>query len=522
MDERSALGTDALTGHCLGGRYVIGARLGGGGMAIVYRAVDERLHRDVAVKVLDAMRGADRDQRARFEIEARAAASITHPNVVAVHDFGIDGVPPNIVPYIVMECLPGRTLADELRAGPLPAARTVAVLEDILAALGAAHAKGVLHRDIKPGNVLLDEGGRVKLADFGIARVAPGDLTLTGMVMGTPAYLAPERVAGRPATVRSDLYAVGVLGYEALAGVRPFDGDSPIALAHAIHAGDPRPLSELRPDLPSTLTAPIMRALATDPADRPQSADEFRRLVAASAAPVASTAPVARNRAGADRAARGADRGAAGCAEARDPPGDRDRGARRQCRHRSRGRDDLVGRAERREWELGLESGCAHDGAGARRPGIAPSAVRTARALGPAVKRVVLVVVIASAVLLSACGTDDPSMTTAAATALQAQVADARTAVANAEYAHARELLDGIDARAAQLAGQGDLSDGRATAVRDAVAEVRAALDELPRDHDDNDHDDDDHEAKADATDTARGQPARSRQRRETGERWKG
>jgi serine/threonine protein kinase len=260
-------------------------------MAVVYRAVDERLHREVAVKVLDSMRGADAEQRTRFEVEARAAGSITHPNVVAVHDFGIDGDPPNVVPYIVMECLPGGTLADELAAGPLPAARATAVLDDILAALGAAHAKGVLHRDIKPGNVLLDEGGRVKLADFGIARVAPRDLTLTGMVMGTPAYLAPERVAGRPATVRSDLYAVGVLGYEALAGVRPFEGDSPIALAHAIHAGDPRPLPELRPDLSSALTGPIMRALATDPADRPQSADEFRRLLDGSTRPVAVTEP---------------------------------------------------------------------------------------------------------------------------------------------------------------------------------------------------------------------------------------
>ncbi len=285
------VGTDALTGRRLGGRYLVGARLGGGGMAIVYRAVDERLHREVAVKVLDALRGADSEQRARFEIEARAAASITHPNVVAVHDVGIEGGPPNGVPYIVMECLPGRTLADELRAGPMPAARATAVLDDVLAALGAAHAKGVLHRDIKTGNVLLDEAGRVKLADFGIARVAPGDLTLTGMVMGTPAYLAPERVAGRPATVRSDLYAVGVLGYEALAGVRPFDGDSPIALAHAIHAGDPRPLSELRPDLPTALTAPIMQALSTDPADRPQSADEFRHLLGRSSRPQAVTEP---------------------------------------------------------------------------------------------------------------------------------------------------------------------------------------------------------------------------------------
>jgi serine/threonine protein kinase len=277
VNDLSAVGTDAMNGRRLGGRYLLGIRLGGGGMAIVYRAVDARLHREVAVKVLDAMRGADAEQRARFEIEARAAASITHPNVVAVHDVGIEGDPPNVVPYIVMECLPGRTLADEVRTGPLSAARATAVLDDVLAALGAAHAKGVLHRDIKPSNVLLDEDGRVKLADFGIARVAPGDLTITGMVMGTPAYLAPERVAGRPATVESDLYAVGVLGYEALAGVRPFVGDSPLALAHAIHAGNPRSLSEMRPDLPAALAAPIMRALSTDPVARPQSAADMRR-----------------------------------------------------------------------------------------------------------------------------------------------------------------------------------------------------------------------------------------------------
>ncbi len=148
--------------------------------------------------------------------------------------------------FIVMECLPGPSLADELRREePMSFDRVIAVLTDVLDGLEAAHAKGVLHRDIKPSNVLIDTDGRAKLADFGIATTAEADLTNTGVVIGTPAYLAPERVAGRRATVRSDLYAVGVIAYEAVAGTRPFAGDSPLALAHAIHEGKPRPLREL-------------------------------------------------------------------------------------------------------------------------------------------------------------------------------------------------------------------------------------------------------------------------------------
>jgi len=248
-------------------------------MAVVYRAIDERLGREVAVKLLDPARYGNDDAQARFEREAQAAASIQHPNVVAVHDFGRDGE----AFFMVMECLPGRTLADEIASGPLEVTRAAALLDDVLAGLAAAHEKQVLHRDIKPGNVLITADGRAKLADFGIAAFAHHDLTETGVVIGTAAYLAPERVRGGRATVRSDLYAVGVVAYEALGGHRPFDESSPLALAYAITAGDARPLRELRTDLPATLYDVIAKSMAVDPTARYASAREFRQQLDAAA-----------------------------------------------------------------------------------------------------------------------------------------------------------------------------------------------------------------------------------------------
>ncbi len=274
VEAEDALGPPSRAGVRLrlDDRYRLGSRLGGGGMAVVYRAIDERLGREVAVKLLDPARYGNDDALARFEREAQAAASIQHPNVVAVHDFGRDGD----VLFIVMECLPGRTMADEIAAGPLEVSRVTALLDDVLAGLAAAHDKQVLHRDIKPGNVLITVDGRAKLADFGIAAASQHDLTETGVVIGTAAYLAPERVRGGRATVRSDLYAVGIVAYEALSGRRPFDESSPLALAYAITAGDAPPLRELRPDAPGALCDVIARSMSVDPAARFASARDFR------------------------------------------------------------------------------------------------------------------------------------------------------------------------------------------------------------------------------------------------------
>ncbi|MGH9072835.1 MAG: serine/threonine-protein kinase, partial [Acidimicrobiales bacterium] len=232
----------------LAGRYRLGRRLGRGGMADVYDAVDVRLGRPVAVKVLRAELAADAGFRARFEAEARSAARLAHPHVVAVHDTGEDGDHP----WIVMERLPGRTLADDISSGPLDeeAAREVAL--QVLDALGSAHAAGLVHRDVKPANILWADGGGVKVADFGIAKGAEppggsGDLTATNLLLGTPAYLAPERIDGSPATARSDLWSVGVVLYEALSGVKPFEGGTPLAVAVAIRHGERVPLADRRP-----------------------------------------------------------------------------------------------------------------------------------------------------------------------------------------------------------------------------------------------------------------------------------
>ncbi|MGZ8748827.1 MAG: serine/threonine-protein kinase, partial [Mycobacterium sp.] len=203
----------------LAGRYEVRGLLGRGGMAEVYDGWDTRLSRAVAIKLLYPAFKADADARHRFETEAQAAASLNHPNIVAVHDCGDH----NGTPFIVMERLPGRTLDDEIAAGPMAQHRVRAMLDDVLGALATAHAAGVVHRDIKPGNVLVtDDDGAMKVADFGIAKTAGAALTATGQIVGTMAYMSRERVAGAPASVADDLYAVGVMSYEALSGRRPY------------------------------------------------------------------------------------------------------------------------------------------------------------------------------------------------------------------------------------------------------------------------------------------------------------
>ncbi|OUS94618.1 serine/threonine-protein kinase [Rhodococcus sp. NCIMB 12038] len=259
----------------LAGRYQLRGVLGRGGMADVHDGWDLRLERPVAVKVLRPELASVPDTRRRFEAEARLAATLNHPNVVAVHDCGEDAG----VAYIVMERLPGRTLADEIAAGPLPDARVRSIIADVLAAVGAAHGAGILHRDIKPGNVLFTETGTVKVADFGIAKSAASDHTATGQVLGTVAYLSPDRILGTPATTADDLYAVGVVGYEALAGHRPFTGDNILSLARAITDGAARPLHAVRPDADPNLVHTIERAMSRDPRQRPADTQSMRAAV---------------------------------------------------------------------------------------------------------------------------------------------------------------------------------------------------------------------------------------------------
>lgn len=253
-------------------RYEVGPVMGRGAMGEVRRGRDVRLGREIAVKFLRPDLAADRTVRARFEDEARSAARLSHPAIVTVFDSGEwEGIP-----YLVMECLPGRTLADELASGPLPPDRVQAIAVDVAGALQAAHEVGVVHRDVKPGNILLTDGGAAKLADFGIAKSTEGlDHTLTGTIVGTPAYLAPECLAGEPATPRSDLYSLGVLLYEALTGDKPFRGDTPLQLALAIQTATPVPIADRLPATDPRLAAVVDRAMAKDPADRPASARDL-------------------------------------------------------------------------------------------------------------------------------------------------------------------------------------------------------------------------------------------------------
>jgi len=247
------------------GRYELRGVLGRGGMAEVRDGWDTRLHRAVAVKLLHPALAADPDTRRRFEDEARSAAALNHPNIVSVHDCGVDGDRF----FIVMERLPGHTLHDLIARGPLPPPRVRAVLDDVLAAVAVAHGAGVLHRDIKPANVLVSaDGTAVKVADFGIAKAAGAAHTMTGQIVGTMAYMSPERIAGAPASVADDLYAVGIIGFEAATGQRAHPQDNPAVLARAILDGPAPSLAAARPDIDPALTVAVDRAVAKDPRRR--------------------------------------------------------------------------------------------------------------------------------------------------------------------------------------------------------------------------------------------------------------
>jgi serine/threonine protein kinase len=273
---------DMNGGELLAGRYELRGILGRGGMAEVRDGWDTRLNRPVAIKLLYSALNADPDVRRRFAHEAQSAAALGHPNIVAVHDYGEqDGRP-----FIVMERLPGQTLADQMARGPLDAARVRAVLIDVLSALTTAHAAGVLHRDLKPANILVSTSGdAVKVADFGIAKSAATAPTATGQIVGTMAYLSPERVAGAPASIADDLYAVGVMGYEALTGRRAFPQDNPAAVARAIMDAPPPPLAVARPDVDPALAGAIDHAMARNPRQRFPDAELMRAALAGGSRP---------------------------------------------------------------------------------------------------------------------------------------------------------------------------------------------------------------------------------------------
>ncbi len=261
-------------------RYRLGELLGRGGMAEVFDGWDERLRRPVAVKMLRPALAARPEVRSRFEVEGRAAAQLSHPNVVAVYDTGSHGG----LPFLVLERLPGETLGDRMADGPLHEDVVRRMALEIAGALGAAHAAGIVHRDVKPANILIAADGSAKVGDFGIAKSAEsaaGDATTAGVVLGTPAYLAPERVDGHPATARSDLYSLGVVLYEALAGVKPFQAATPMAMAAAIQTLAPLPLAKARPGVDAGLAAAVDAAMAREPAARPPTAAAMAILLRA-------------------------------------------------------------------------------------------------------------------------------------------------------------------------------------------------------------------------------------------------
>jgi serine/threonine-protein kinase len=262
-----------LSGRTLDGRYEVHGELGRGGMARVYRATDTVLGRPVAVKVLSTQYADDANFVTRFRREAQAAARLNHPNLVQVYDTGSD----DGVHYIVMEYVDAKTVADLLSGGRIMPDRAVELAEVVCDALTVAHAHGVIHRDVKPANIMVTRNGQVKVTDFGIARMTSNEtVAQTAAVLGTASYLSPEQAQGGPIDLRSDLYSLGCVLYEMLTGRPPFSADNPVAVASKHVLEQATPPSRLNPDVTPQLDAVVMRALSKNPDNRYQDAEEMR------------------------------------------------------------------------------------------------------------------------------------------------------------------------------------------------------------------------------------------------------
>src|SRR5690349_783519 len=274
-------------GTMLGGRYRLVERIASGGMGDVWRCVDDVLGRTVAVKILLSSLLEEPGFTERFRVEARTMATINHPGVVDIYDYGSD---PKAGAYLVMEYVEGDALSRTLsRVGRLTPARTMALVAQAADALHAAHEIGVVHRDVKPGNLLVRPNGTLVLTDFGIARSAgAAQLTAAGSVLGTAAYISPEQAMGEQATRLSDVYALGVVAYQCLAGRRPFEGENPLEIAMR-HVREVPPL--LPPDTPPTVRAIVERAMAKDPAARWPTASSFAAVARRAAAELAAAGP---------------------------------------------------------------------------------------------------------------------------------------------------------------------------------------------------------------------------------------
>ena len=265
----------AVSPRMLAGRYEVGRLLGTGGMAEVYEGHDRLLARRVAIKILLAQYAHDPAFLARFRREAQAAASLSHPNIVGVFDTGSEGD----TWFIVMELVAGNTLRDLIHLhGPVHPARAAEICSEVAGALAVAHARGIVHRDVKPGNVMLTTEGKVKVMDFGIARAtAVPSITQTSAVVGTAQYIAPEQAQGLEVDARSDVYSLGCCLYEMVTGQVPFTGPTPVAIAYRHVREDPTPPRALNPDVPVPLERVCLKAMAKRPEDRYQTAAEMQR-----------------------------------------------------------------------------------------------------------------------------------------------------------------------------------------------------------------------------------------------------